>query len=129
MRKTMLSTTTGAVLAASVLFLTACAPPRERTSAGEAYWTPKDPPPAAYALDVTVKAEGENMSLAASGTIFFTNTSGRPLNVLAFEWTVTPSGNSPRPSPRRPLSVLNRDKDVPLKTPLLLELPEPLRPL
>ncbi len=128
MRKTLLSTTTGAVLAAAVLFLTACAPPPERTSAGEAYWTPKDPPPAAYALDVAVKAEGENMSLAASGTISFTNTSGRPLSVLAFEWTVTPSREFAATVSGRPLSVLNRDRNMPLKTPLLLELPEPLGP-
>jgi tetratricopeptide (TPR) repeat protein len=128
MRKTKLSMTARAVLTAVVLCMTACAAPRERTSAGEAYWTPKDPPPAAYAFNVTVKAEGESVSLAASGTISFMNTASRPLSVLAFEWTLEPASEFAASAAGRPLKVLNADKNMPLTTPLLVALPEPARP-
>jgi len=128
MRKTMLPMTAGAILTAIVLFLTACAPLREQAAAGEVYWAPKDPPPAAYALDVKVKAEGENVSLTASGKISFTNTAGRPLTVLAFEWPVKPSKEFAAAVSGRPLKVLNGERNMPLTTPLLLALPEPVGP-
>jgi hypothetical protein len=128
MRKSALFTIGVAVLAAAFLFLTACAPARDREPGGGVFWTPSEPPPASYSFDVKLKAEEENVTLAASGTISLTNTSARPLTVLAFEWTVTPAKEFEASVSGRPMKVLNGEKNLPLATPLLLELPVPVGP-
>jgi hypothetical protein len=92
------------------------------------FWTPQDPPAAEYVFDVRIGIEGESVSLAAEGTISLTNSTGRPLSVLAFEWTVRPGKELSASAAGRPLKVLNPEKNMPLATPLLLALPEPVRP-
>lgn len=110
------------------LLLSACAPASRETTDARGFWTPKDPPGAAYVLDVNIEDEGEEVSLAAAGTIALTNTASLPLSVLAFEWTVKPTSEFAASVSGRPLTVLNGEKNMPLTTPLLLALPEPVRP-
>jgi hypothetical protein len=128
MRKSALFTIGVAVLAAAFLFLAACAPARDRGPGGGVFWTPTEPPPASYSFDVKLKAEEESVTLAASGTISLTNTAARPLTVLAFEWTVTPAKQFDASVSGRPMKILNGEKNLPLATPLLVELPEPVGP-
>ena len=110
------------------LLLSACAPASRDASNARGFWTPKDPPGAAYVLDVNIKVEGEEVSVAAAGTIALTNTASRPLSVLAFEWTPKPASEFAASAGGRPLTVLNGEKNMPRTTPLLLALPDPVRP-
>jgi tetratricopeptide (TPR) repeat protein len=111
-----------------VLVAAACAPPARGTGVGREFWAPQNPPGAHYDFAVKIGAEGENASLAASGTISLTNTAPRPLAVLAFEWTVTPARQFAASVSGRPLKVLNGERNMPPATPLLLELPRPVGP-
>ncbi|OGD09011.1 MAG: hypothetical protein A2Y86_05875 [Candidatus Aminicenantes bacterium RBG_13_62_12] len=115
-------------LVLAFLLLSACVPSTQETTDARGFWTPEDPPGAAYALDVNIEIEGEEASLAAAGTITLINTTSRPLSVLAFEWTIKPAGEFAASVSGRPLTVLNGEKNMPLATPLLLALPEPVRP-
>jgi hypothetical protein len=120
--------TTSFCLALAFLLLAGCAPSTKEAAEVRGFWTPEDPPGAAYALDVNIGIEGAEASLNATGTITLTNTAGRPLSVLAFEWTVKPASEFAASVSGRPLAVLNAEKNMPLTTPLLLALPEPVRP-
>jgi len=113
---------------ATGLAVTGCVPPDGKAAAAAGFWTPSDPPPADYALDVKIDVAGEDVVLTAGGTISLANSSPRPLSVLAFEWTVTPGREFSAGVSGRPLSVLNAERGRPLTTPLLVALPEPLRP-
>lgn len=128
MKKNSLFGVTSLCLVMAFLLLPACAPSTQETTDARGFWTPKDPPGAAYDLDVNIKVEGEEASVAAAGTIALTNTASRPLSVLAFEWTVKPAGEFAASVSGRPLTVLNGEKNMPLTTPLLLALPEPVGP-
>jgi hypothetical protein len=113
---------------ATGLAVTGCVPPDGKATAAAGFWTPSDPPPADYALDVKIDVAGEDVVLTAGGTISLTNPASRPLTVLAFEWTVTPGREFSAGVSGRPLTVLNAERGRPLTTPLLVALPEPLRP-
>jgi tetratricopeptide (TPR) repeat protein len=113
---------------AAFLVLAACAPSSEDATDTAGFRTPKDPPVAEYILDAKIGIDGESASLAAGGTISLENSTGRPLTVLAFEWTVRPGSEFSASVGGRPLQILNAEKNMPLATPLLLGLPEPLRP-
>jgi len=119
---------TNLCLALAFLSLSGCAPSAQEASEIRGFWTPNDPPGAAYDLDVAIEVAGEEVSLAAAGTIVLTNTTSRPLSVLAFEGTVKPASEFVASVSGRPLTILNGDKNMPLTTPLLLGLPEPVRP-
>jgi tetratricopeptide (TPR) repeat protein len=108
--------------------LATCAPPSGDAASAAGFWTPQDPPAAAYVFNVKIGIDGESVSLAAEGTISLTNSTGRPLSVLAFEWTVRPGREFSASAGGRPLKVLNAEMNMPLATPLLLALPEPVRP-
>jgi hypothetical protein len=128
MRKHALFTIGVTVLATAFLVLSSCSPARDHGPESGITWSPMDPPAAAYRFDVKLKAEEEQVTLAASGTISLTNTAARPLRVLAFEWTITPARQFEASVSGRPIKVLNVEKNMPLSTPLLLELPEPVGP-
>ena len=129
MKKSLLFGTTSPCLVMAFLLLSACVPStQETTTDARGFWTPEDPPGAAYVLDVNIRIEGEEASLAAAETITLTNTASRPLSVLAFEWTIKPAGEFAVSVAGRPLTVLNGGKNMPLTTPLLLALPEPVGP-
>ncbi|HDT13236.1 MAG TPA: hypothetical protein ENO03_02645 [Candidatus Aminicenantes bacterium] len=117
-----------ALLATAFLLSFACASPAPGTVDTERFWTPRDPPGAAYDLGVTIAVDGDQAALTGTGTISLTNTAERPISVLAFEWTVTPGRAFEAGVAGRPLKVLNADRGLPLTTPLLVALPEPLRP-
>jgi len=105
-----------------------CAPPSGGTADAGSFWTPQDPPGAEYDLDVSIMAEGESASLSAAGTIAMTNTGQRPLSVLALEWTLRPGSEFAASAGGRRLEILNGAKNMPPTTPLLLALPDPVRP-
>jgi len=128
MKNNTLFGVTSLCLVIAFLFLSACAPSTQETTDARGFWTPKDPPGASYVLDVNIEVEGEEVSLAAAGTITLTNTASRPLSVLAFEWTVKPTSEFAASVSGRPLTPLNAEKNMPLTTPLLLALPEPVGP-
>jgi hypothetical protein len=128
MKNNTLFGVTSLCLVIAFLFLSACAPSTQETTDARGFWTPKDPPGASYVLDVNIEVEGEEVSLAAAGTITLTNTASRPLSVLAFEWTVKPTSEFAASVSGRPLTALNAEKNMPLTTPLLLALAEPVGP-
>ncbi len=112
----------------ALLILASCAPPSGETASDRGFWSPADPPGAAYVLDATVAVEGDAAFVNASGSIALTNTARRPLSVLALEWTVRPGSEFGASAGGRPLEVLNGAKNMPPTTPLLLALPDPVRP-
>jgi tetratricopeptide (TPR) repeat protein len=111
---------------ASFLVLAGCAP--EKTSVAADFWVPKDPPGAEYVIEAKISAEGEAAAVDATGTITLVNTAGRPISILAVEWTITPAQTLELSLAGRPLRLLNEARNLPLSTPLLYELPEPLQP-
>ncbi len=123
-----MSLTAGAVLAAALLFTPGCSSPSVTEAGGAGSWTAADPPPADHVFDVGIGIDGDVASLAAAGSISLTNTSKRPLSVLAFEWTLRPAGEFSMSVGGRPLEVLNAARNMPPTTPLLLALPAPVPP-
>ncbi len=117
------------VLALAWLALaSSCAGPAGHTADGRDYWSPVDPPGAAYVLDATVEVEGDAAFVKAAGTIALTHTAERALSVLALEWAVKPGSLFAASVAGKPLEVLNGGRNMPEATPLLLALPEPVGP-
>jgi hypothetical protein len=117
-----------AILTTALLFAPGCQSPAVTAAGGTGSWTAADPPPADYVLDVGVGIDGGNASLAAAGSISLTNTTRRPLGVLALEWTLRPGAEFSLSVEGRPLEILNAGKNMPPTTPLLLALPAPVPP-
>jgi hypothetical protein len=112
---------------AAVLWLVAsCSTPAPGTADGRGSWELAVPPPAEYVFNVGIGIDGDQASLSATGSISLSNTSRRPLSVLALEWTVRPAGEFSVSAGGRPLEVLNAAKNMPPTTPLLLALPAPV---
>jgi tetratricopeptide (TPR) repeat protein len=128
MKTTVLSPTSIAILAAALLFAPVCKSPSVTDAGGAGSWPAADPPSADYVFDVGIGIDGDEASLAAAGSISLTNTSKRPLSVLALEWTLRPAGEFSVSAGGRPLEVLNAAKNMPRTTPLLLALPAPIPP-
>lgn len=128
MRKRRMPLSLSSLCLAALMALAACAPSDGKAGSASGFWTPQDPPAAEYILDAKIGIDGESVSLAAEGTISLTNSTGRPLSVLAFEWTVRPGNEFSASVGGRSLKVLNAEKNMPPATPLLLALPEPVRP-
>ena len=115
-----------ALFLASLLFFAGCA--SEKTPVAADFWVPKDPPGAEYVIEAAISAAGEAAAVNAKGTISLVNTASRPISVLAMEWTITPAQTLELSLAGRPLRLLNESRNLPLSTPLLYELPEPLLP-
>ncbi len=92
------------------------------------YWMPKDPPGASYVLAAKIRISGETATVDTAGAIALANTASRPISVLAFEWTLGPSQPFEASIKGEPLKILNSEKSMPMTTPLLMELPKPVRP-
>jgi tetratricopeptide (TPR) repeat protein len=128
MKTDVRSLTPIAILTAALLFAPGCQSPSVTDAGGSGSWTAADPPSADYVLDVGVGIDGGAASLAAAGSISLTNTTRRPITVLAFEWTVRTGAEFSLRVGGRPLEVLNAAKNMPPTTPLLLALPAPVPP-
>lgn len=128
MKRTRLLGVTYPGLLMAFMLVAACAPESRDASEARGFWTPIDPPGVDYVLDARIGNEGEEMSVDAAGTMTLTNTASRPLAVLAFDWTVSPRRPFTVSAGGHPLTFLNGDKNMPLTTPLLMALPEPIRP-
>jgi tetratricopeptide (TPR) repeat protein len=128
MKTTTLSSISIAILAVALLFAPGCKSPAATDAGGAGSWTAADPPSADYVLDAGIGIDGDVASLAAAGSISLTNTTKRPLSILAFEWTLRPAGEFSMSAGGRPLEVLNAAKNMPPTTPLLLALPAPVPP-
>jgi tetratricopeptide (TPR) repeat protein len=113
---------------AALLLLAACAPSGGKITDGHDYWSPADPPGAAYVLDATIVVEGDAAFVNGAGTIALTNTAKRPLSVMALEWAVKPGSVFAASVAGKPLDILNGGRNMPDATPLLLALPEPVGP-
>ena len=128
MRNTLTSVSSRAALAAVLWLVASCSTPAPGTADGQGSWELADPPPAEYVFNVGIGIDGDQASLSATGSISLTNTSKRPLSVLALEWTLRPAGEFSVSAAGRPLEVLNAAKAMPPTTPLLLALPAPIPP-
>ena len=128
MRNTLTSVSSRAVLAAVLWLVASCSTPAPGTADGQGSWELADPPSAEYVFNVGIGIDGDEASLAATGSISLSNTSRRPLSVLALEWTLRPAGEFSVSAGGRPLEVLNAAKAMPPTTPLLLALPAPIPP-
>ncbi len=110
----------------SLQFLAGCA--SENIPQSEKFWVPRDPPGAEYVIDAKISAAGESASVEAKGAITLVNSAARPLSILAMEWTISPAQTLELSLAGRPLRLLNEARNLPLSTPLLFMLPEPLQP-
>lgn len=94
----------------------------------QAFWTPEDPPGAEYRIEAKIAVDAGAVVVNGGETITLINSGSRPLTVLAFEWTVSPSQALELRVDGRPLRRLNEGLGLPLTTPLFYELTSPLVP-
>ena len=91
------------------------------------YFTPADPPNAAYTLEAKLTADGRRITVEGSGTVAFRNTASLPLEVIALDWKITPAHTAEISLKGTPLRLLNAELGLPARTPLYYALPKPLK--
>jgi tetratricopeptide (TPR) repeat protein len=109
---------TGILLCLAASFLSAARPE---------YWVPADPPKSRYVIDARLDLS-PNGAVEGKQTIILKNTSRRPLDVIAFDWTMGPASSISVTVSGNPLTPLNPEKTPVLSAPIFYPLLKPLSP-
>lgn len=109
-----------------VVIAVACIAPREKGFVSGEFKVPQSPPEADYVIEAEISVDGESVSVEGHGSMTLRNTSTLPLSVLALEWTASDARRLEVHSGGKPLRILNEERNLPLTTPLFIELEEPL---
>lgn len=89
------------------------------------FWAPSDPPKAHYKIDARIDLP--NKIVEGKGTITFRNKTSTPIHVVAFDWSISPIRSMEVSVKGESLNLLNTKKSPLVSSPLLYELPKPLK--
>lgn len=89
------------------------------------FFSPAEIPKSHYKIEA--KIDLERVLVEGKETIIFKNTSSLPISVLAFDWAIKEARSIKLEMDGMPLALMNSAKTPPLSSPLLYELPKPVR--
>jgi tetratricopeptide (TPR) repeat protein len=95
--------------------------------AAEDFYIPANPPSAQYKIDVKIEVSGQAIAVSGVGTITFKSNLSKPLSVVAVDWSIDGTNAIEISSGGKALRLLNPEKGLAQTTPLLYELPAPVR--
>lgn len=90
------------------------------------FWVPSDPPKAHYKFDARIDLPSKTVE--GKGTVAFCNKTSGPIHLVAFNWSISSLRSMEVSVKGKPLSLLNTKKSPPISSPLLYELPKPVKP-
>lgn len=97
----------------------------QEANARQKFWVPAGPPQAHYKIEARIALPD---TVEGKETIAFTNTLSKPIESLAFDWTINDSRSIELSLDGKPLTILNTEKTPQIPSPLFYELPEAVRP-
>ncbi|UCC39867.1 MAG: hypothetical protein JSV96_19180 [Candidatus Aminicenantes bacterium] len=97
-----------------------------QADAQKKFWVPSDPPQAQYKIDARIDLP--NRIVEGEGTVTFRNKTSSPISVVAFDWSISSVRSMQVSVKGKSLNLLNTKKSPPVSSPLLYELPRPLKP-
>ena len=92
----------------------------------QTFFTPAEPPQSHYKIEARIDLE--KALVEGKETVVFKNKSSIPISILAFDWAIKDGRTIELEMDGRPLVLLNSKKTPPFSSPLLYELPKPVRP-
>lgn len=93
-------------------------------AASQEFWTPADPPRSHYRIEA--KVDLESHLITGRERITLKNTSRQPLDCIGIDWQITGPDSIDLKAEGRSLRLVNPQKDPPVASPLIYELPHPL---
>jgi len=114
-------------LVSSVFLILVCSSFQSFLLAQDAYWAPADPPKSHYVIDARLDLSPKG-AIDGTETIILKNTGLRPMDVLAFAWSMGPASTISVTASGSVLTPLNPENKPVLASPLFYPLPMPLPP-
>jgi tetratricopeptide (TPR) repeat protein len=108
----------------TILSALICFPTLVFSQAYEGYWVPKDIPKSHYKIETKINVT--NAEVEGKGKIVLNNTASRPIQIIAFDWSISDRSSLTVSIGGIQLTSLNAENDSLASSPLFYRLPHPV---